>query len=371
MRQLFAVAILLTLQLVLGQEFQCTLEKDDSGERCVFRGINMGKNSTGIKFTYPADVAKPTQVAFVDSNMKQLPSDFWALAGPELKVLQVENCSLVSISIPSGLEELYAKDNSIEEVIVQQGGSGAALRKLDLSGNQLSVVSYVTNCPALEVLNLSGNKLGEVLDLGNFKGLHKLRQLNLSHNEINYLNNTGDVNLGSLEDLDLSHNNILPSDLNIAIFYPFTKLNSLRFNDNFMAQLDYNHLLNIKSLKTVHLNGNNFQCVYLDTMLKHLQQNNLQTPPGERTSCPEQTLNDFCCAGPLPSKPTPPTTKPVGATEPQLRTATEQPNVSSPVEEEADDECGSWASWMWIAVGMGVAVGVLVVVLGVVVLKKQ
>lgn len=376
MWRLFAVALLWAPMLVLGQTFQCTPEKLDSGEHCVFRDVNLGRNTAGVKFAYPADVAKPSQVTFVDSNMEQLPSDFLTLAGPELKVLSVENCGLVSITIPSGLEALYAKDNSIEKVIVHQSGSGGALRTLDLSGNKVRDFSNVTKCQALEMLNLSGNGLEDTLDLGKFKGLNKLRQLDLSHNDINYLDNTGNVNLESLEDLDLSHNNILPSDLKISIFYPYTKLYTLRLNDNLMSQLDYNYLLIIKSLKTVYLNGNNFQCKYLDSMLKHLKQNNLQTPPGELTSCRETNLDGFCCTGPLPTKPTPSTSKPILTTptvepiKPQPSSTTEQSNILQPVEgKESDQDGGSIPIWKYV-VGGGVIVLVIAIV-GFVIYKKM
>lgn len=375
MRRLFIVAILLTPQLVLGQEFLCTVEKLDSGdEHCVFRDVNLRKNTAGARFAYPADVAKPSQVTFVDSNMKQLPSNFLTLAGPELRVLRVENCGLVSVTITSGLEELHAKGNSIEKVIVHQSGSGGPLRSLDLSGNELNDVTNLTKCQALEELNLSGNKLEDVLDLGKFKGLNNLRKLDLTHNNINYLDNTGNVNLESLEDLNLGHNNIIPSDLNIAIFYPFAKLHTLRLNDNLMSQLDYNHLLNIKPLKTVYLNGNNFKCDYLESMLKHLQQNNLQTPPGQPTSCPDKVFNDFCCTGSLPTKPTPPTTKaPPIIVDPTKSPATDD-SIISPTEESnrgSNHTDDSLPSWTWIVAGVGIALIVIAAAIGVVVWKKQ
>lgn len=274
----------------------------------MFRGVELTKNLDQAKFYYPADVAKPSRVAFVDSYMKELPLDFLTLAGPELKVLRVESCGLESVTIPSGLEELYARDNFIREDIVYENGQWGSLRVLDLSKNEVSDVSQLTRFQQLEELNLSGNNVsdvlddGNVLDLGKFDGLNKLHMLNLSYNDINYLDNTGNVNLESLEDLDLSHNNILPSDLNIAIFYPFTQLHTLRLNDNCMAQLDYNYLLNIKSIKSVYLNGNNFECGYLDSMLKHLNNNGLETPTGDSNSCSDITVNEFCCTGLLPIK---------------------------------------------------------------------
>lgn len=372
MWQQYVVVIIIIIQLVESQDFQCSLEKLDSVEYCIFRNVKLGRNMDDVRFTYPNEVNRPNQVAFLGSNMRQLPSNFLKLVGPDLKILRVENCGLESITITSGLEALHAKNNLIEKVIVHQSASGV-LRMLDLSENQLSDVSNVTRCQTLEVLNLSGNKLGDVLDLGKFRGMNNLRKLDLSHNDINYLDNTDNVNLESLEDLDLSHNNILPSDLNMTIFYPYTKLHTLRLNDNHMSQLDYNHLLNVKLLKTIYLNGNNFKCSYLDSMLKHLQQNGLQTPPGETGSCFDKTFKDFCCTGPLPT--TPPIKVPtpnVDPIVPQTRTSTEQPNVPPSAEGKgAGKEEDSPSSIIWIAVGTGIVVVVIAAVIGVMVWRKK
>lgn len=370
MRLPIIITSLLTLHLVAGQEFQCSLEKIDSSEdeHCVFRDVNLKAATSGVKFSYPAGAPKPTHVAFLSSSMKQVPSNFLNLAGAELKVLRVESCGLQSVTIGSGLEALYAKDNTIQTIIVHQSGPDGPLRTLDLSGNSLKDISNVTKCQALETLNLGGNDLGDTLELNKFKGMNNLRKLDLSNNAINYIDNTGNTNLESLEDLDLSHNNILPSDLNIQIFYPLTKLQTLRLNDNLMAQLDYNLLLSIKSLKTVYLNGNNFDCSYLERALQHLQTNNLQTPPGGPYPCKTKIMDGFCCTGPVPTKPTAPA--PIDP-----KTTTEKANVPpTPVPDSAkdgDNDAGSAPSWLWFGVGAGVAALVIAAIVGFVVWKNQ
>lgn len=371
MRQLIAVTTLLTLlHLVAGQEFQCTLEKVDSSENehCVFRDVNLRSATTGAKFSYPAGAPKPTHVAFESSNMKQLPSNFLNLAGPELKVLRVEGCNLQSVTISSGLEALYAKGNQIGSLIVHQSGLDGPLRTLDLSGNILKDISNVTKCQSIETLNLSDNDLGDTLELNKFKGMNNLRMLNLANNYIDYIDNTGRINLESLEDLDLSNNNILPSDLNIEIFYPFTHLHTLRLNDNLMAELDYNMLLNIKSLKTIYLNGNNFDCSYLQEMLQHIQRNNVQTPTGGPYSC-KNNLDGFCCTGSVPMPPTKATAKPTPGPEPE--TTTKRADIPAATVKPDTAKDGGSFSWLWLGVGIGVLVLVGAAIVGFVVWKKK
>uniref|UniRef100_A0A1Q3FB50 Putative mitotic protein phosphatase 1 regulator n=1 Tax=Culex tarsalis TaxID=7177 RepID=A0A1Q3FB50_CULTA len=366
------IAALLLLHLAAGQEFHCSMEKLDSSEDefCVFRNATVLPGTTGAKYNYPADAPKPTHVAFVASYMQHLPAAFLKLAGPELKVLQVKNGGLRSVTISSGLEALHANDNQIETVIVHQSGPDGPLRTVDLSGNSIKDISNVTKCQTLESLNLSGNYLGDTLDLNKFKGMNNLRKLDLANNEINYLDNTGNVNLESLEDLDLSRNNIIPSDLNIAIFYPFTKLHTLRLNDNRMPQLDYNRLLSIKSLKTIYLNGNNFDCTYLERMLQHLQQNNLQTPPGGPYSCKTSIMDGFCCTGSLPTQPTKPTTlqPPAG---PEPKPTTERTNIPPAATEKETGNDGGSSSGLWFGVGVGIAVLLIAAIIGAVLWKNR
>ncbi|KAL1375564.1 hypothetical protein pipiens_017418 [Culex pipiens pipiens] len=255
MRLPIIITSLLTLHLVAGQEFQCSLEKIDSSEdeHCVFRDVNLKAAAAGVKFSYPAGAPKPSHVAFLSSSMKQVPSNFLNLAGPELKVLRVESCGLQSVAISSGLEALYAKDNTIVTVIVHQSGPDGPLRT-------------------------------------------------------------------------------------------------------------------IKSLKTVYLNGNNFDCTYLERMLQHLQANNLQTPPGGPYPCKTKIMDGFCCTGPVPTKPTTP-----GPIDP--KTTTERANVPpTPVPDsgnDGDDGAGSSPSWLWFGVGAGVAAVVIAAIVGFVVWKNQ
>lgn len=215
-------------------------------------------------------------------------------------VVRSERSDLESITVTRDMEKLFVKGNLIEQVVVDPNGSGGSLRVLDLSENRISDVSELAKFRALEMLNLSENYLEDTLDLAKFKGMNKLRVLDLSYNDINYLDNTGDVNLESLEDLNLSHNNLITSDLDLSIFYPYTKLHTLRLNNSYLSSLEYQKLVNIKSLKTVYLNGNNFKCEFLDEMLQFLRENGIATPPGELNTCPGRMLN-FCCTGPLPT----------------------------------------------------------------------
>lgn len=376
MRLILFIATVLIFRSVQGQEFRCSLGKLESAEEeyCIFRDVT--STTGGAKFSYPTGVPKPTRVAFENSNLKQVPADFLRLAGAELKVLRVENCGLESVTISSGLESLYAKGNAIEKVIVHQSGTEGPLRILDLSQNQMTDIKNVTNCKNLEILNLSGNTklFSDLLELQHFKGMNSLRELHLAHNDITYIDNTDDTNLESLELLDLSHNNLITSDLQMKVFYPLTKLHTLRLNDNLMADLSYNHLRNIKSLKTIYLNGNNFDCTYLERMLTFLQQININTPTEPTLySCKTQIMDGMCCTGQLPPKPTvkpmpgPTTVDPIS---PGTITTTERANIPSGTDQREGTDGGGPPSWMWYAIGAGVAVLVLAIA-GIIVWRKK
>lgn len=305
---------LLCIQLSQAQSYECTIEKDGEQEFCVFRSVTFYKNTTNIAFAFPGGASKPVNVAFRESHLVEIPGKFLDVFGEDLKVLKVEDCRLQSVTVTRNMEALYARNNLIEKVFMDQNGECASLVDLDLSSNRLMSVQNITNCGKLKVLNLSSNERlwpKNTIDFSVFADLNMLEVLNLSDNGAFYLDNLKNVGLPSLKLLDLSMNDLLPSDLRLEILKPFVALETLKFNDNNMEQLDYAILTKYKSLKSVHLNGNNFPCTKVKDMLQFLnQQHNIATPLERHSNCGDLQLEGMCCRGPLPRPPTPPTTAP-------------------------------------------------------------
>ncbi|XP_058823123.1 leucine-rich repeat-containing G-protein coupled receptor 5-like [Topomyia yanbarensis] len=352
--------ILLTLyrlSISRAESYECAIERFGSNgeEYCVFHNVHIFKNTTESSFSSPPGIEIPSRVAFKNSSMAHLPAEFLQHFGKELKVLKVEHCQLRSITVTSNMQALYAKDNYISKVIVHQSGQSPILTELDLSANRLESIQNITRCQKLQVLNLSSNeKIAKesVIDLSSYAGFQELRELYLADVGAFYLDNTKGIGLPSLELLDLSKNNLIPSDLRLEHLYEFNALQTLKFNDNNMAQLDYGQLPDLKALKKVYINGNNFPCSTLKVMLQFLHEHNIETPPERNSNCQshQQEVENMCCKY-VPSPPIypKPTERPSTATS-TVPNGAEDPRIDQ--RPAADGEGGNGFLWGIIAIGI-------------------
>lgn len=334
----FLTALILTAMITLSmaETYDCTIEKDGEHEVCVFHNVKYFKNTTRIAFSSPGST-KPERFRFVDCQMVAIPQNFLTIYGDDLKVLEVENCMLETVTITKNMEALHARNNTIEKVLMYRNNQCDNLKTLDLSSNRLESVNNITNCEKLETLNLSENEnlwQESTLDLSLFDRLTQLQDLNLAATGILYTDNSKKTGLPLLKTIDLSKNDILPVDFKLEIFNPFTALETLKLNDNSMGSIDYAHLVDIKPLKTVYLNGNSFQCMKIKDMLVFLEKHGIQTPLDRHSNCEQnyREVEGMCCTGPMPtSRPRPPTASPVekpdGTGIPLIENTTQAPEL--------------------------------------------
>ncbi|XP_055542361.1 leucine-rich repeat-containing G-protein coupled receptor 4-like [Wyeomyia smithii] len=377
-RFLFLIALVST---VVAEVYRCFLENDASTgeEHCVFRNVRYSTTTRDISFEAPSGSALPPRVTFENSSLMHLPDEFLQTFADKLKVLKVEGCMLRSITIIYNMEALYARGNYITEVKIYQDRSNSLIRELDLSANRLKDLRGISSCKNLEVLNLSSNEaLAEesTIDLSTFAIFKQLRELYLSDVGAFYLENN-DFKLPNLQVLDLSRNSLIPSDLRVDSLSQLKALKVLKLNDNNMAELDYGLLPDLNSLTTVYLNGNNFRCDTLRTMLKFLHERNIETPAELYSGCQshQQEVDGMCCADhmvippkPIPSYPTP--------SIPIYTHGTDRPTDIIPIDNEIDDNATSVAQkvddiWLWSTVAFAITLAIIVAAAGFVLYRKR
>nr|XP_029713368.1 carboxypeptidase N subunit 2-like [Aedes albopictus] len=286
---------------VFGITYECEIVEryDIQGQRfCVFRDVQYSSNTTDIAFKASDEKHR---VVFENSQMQHLPKEFLQKF-QDLKILNVTGCNLTSVVITKSMEELIATDNYISKIFVEQHPQNSTLKELHLQSNRISDISNVTsNCKQLRILDLSRNQLladQSDLDLSKFNGLDQLEYLSLADVGALYLVYDKPVSLPSLTLLDLSLNSLLPVDLRVDYFKSFKRLQVLRLNSNGFSQLDYNYFTQMESLKEVYLEGNEFSCKYLKTMLDHLNNKGKKTPVARpATHCPAgyNIVEQMCC----------------------------------------------------------------------------
>jgi Leucine-rich repeat (LRR) protein len=159
----------------------------------------------------------------------------------------------------SSLKSLDVNKNRIQEINLKKNFL-PNLEYLDLSQNRLFSIKNESflNMNKLKHLNLSFNKLDLESELNNvsyFHGLSLLEKLDLSFNEIKYLDSKATFQyLNSLKYLNLSNNRL--KTLDAFIFGYLSNLNQLNLASNNISFLNENCFFNLVNINNLRLSSN-------------------------------------------------------------------------------------------------------------------
>ncbi|XP_053160939.1 transforming growth factor beta activator LRRC33 isoform X2 [Hemicordylus capensis] len=166
----------------------------------------------------PADLPAATEELFLDANIIQI----------------LKNASLVSYQV---LQSLSLRENGLE--LIEPGAflSSRSLTSLSVANNGLSVNYSVTataiwTLTALRKLDLSGNQLTEDMVVTMIQHLSSLESLSLARNAIMRLDHSHFQNLLQLQDLDLQQNYIF--EIESGTFDGLRVLQQLNLAYNYM-----------------------------------------------------------------------------------------------------------------------------------------
>ncbi|KAA8580553.1 hypothetical protein FQN60_013511 [Etheostoma spectabile] len=183
---------------------------------------------------------------------------------PTLSALQLERNSLHYISsnffqVCINVTELDLSDNPIRYIDDHAFTSLDGLRILSLNRNKLtSVPVAVRNLPTLEELDLSKNNIS-TLKCNDFANLKKLRQLSLHQNSISALQECVFKDLIRLQVLKLQNNTL--SKLNGAFKKYLPNLKQLRLNGNKLTAIKHGEFMGLQSLQNLSLHENQIEKV--------------------------------------------------------------------------------------------------------------
>ncbi|XP_067880162.1 slit homolog 3 protein-like [Heterodontus francisci] len=178
------------------------------------------------------------------------------------------NCShqsLVSVphSLPLQTEILLLNFNNITSISLSSFGNLSKLKDLDLSNNQIQHFDPDYSL-SIEKLNLSSNCLTRV---PNFSNLRSLRKLILDHNKISALPRGAFDDLVLLDELSIRGNTVrvLPEH----IFDPLENLRYLTLSANKIKSLPNNSLNNLKNLTAFDVSKNELRTVPQDFFVRN------------------------------------------------------------------------------------------------------
>ncbi|KAL4226043.1 otolith morphogenesis [Mactra antiquata] len=168
--------------------------------------------------------------------------------------------------LPSWVYHLEIQSNGIRELHPENFRGLLKLKLLDVSNNEISFINETVfeNLPSLEELKINHNKLTELPVL---RGNPVLNRLELTHNKIHTINGNGLMRVPQLDMLDLSYNDIghvtnssFPANLSITKLF-------LRHNEIILFEAGC--FYNLTKLEILKLNKNKISHLPKDLFAKN------------------------------------------------------------------------------------------------------
>ena len=177
------------------------------------------------------------------------------LPAQTLRKINLSHMNIVNISEfvrhfqPSGLAVFELAYNRIQKVTKGSFFFFAGLRYLDLSHNEISFIENLAGLSKLEHLNLAFNNLDR-LDNMMLEGLHELKVLDMSHNQLVRVDNEPFLNLFNLHTIDFSSNQIQQFSVSDGL----ESLETLKAGHNKLTNLRF--LQSLRRLQVLDLSYN-------------------------------------------------------------------------------------------------------------------
>ncbi|XP_070539663.1 toll-like receptor Tollo [Ptychodera flava] len=178
-------------------------------------------------------------------------------------------------NIPS-LKTLNLKKTGIESLANLTFEGCTSLSKLDLSLNFIGEIPKgflnQVNAPSVEYLYMQSSNISHLAKYA-FKDSSRLREIDLSHNNLKTLPKYAFYRLSALKILDLSHNNIF--HIEDESLYRLQDLQELKLNDNFLTNLNLfpyiQAALTIKTFLNMEANPLSCDCDMFTVLYKYNQ----------------------------------------------------------------------------------------------------
>lgn len=200
---------------------------------------NFGKNPNFICTVSNAEVLTNINYTFYITSNKFTPNDY---NDDEVKTVVLQKSKFDYI--PSKFCETF---KNLQSLKASRVGISTSLNS-------------ISNCTSLLELDLSHNLI-EVIELGTFSSLYRLRTINLESNKIENLDGFLFSSLTALESLNIGDNFIAKISENFL--KPFKNLHAFHAHQNFLTEIDLIFIGN-RELKTINFEANQISSVHSD-----------------------------------------------------------------------------------------------------------
>lgn len=189
------------------------------------------------------------------------------------KYIFASNNNITRFTIAEATTYLNLNQNQIHNVTCESDNS--QMTNLILSSNALKGLGCITSLKDLKYLDLSFNEIGK-LNPNSFAMLTNIETLKLKSSKISNLVFGVFSHQNNLKNLDISYNYLGNVPLNV--FLAATNLKTLFIDGNNITEFSYHDLkLAFKSIVTIGVGDNNFNCTFLAEAIKFLNGQDVKT----------------------------------------------------------------------------------------------
>lgn len=193
---------------------------------------------------------------YIDSFIEEIPN---------VKKVYLTGNQIRELRIPRNVQQLKLENNKLKTIHVTEENM---LTELILKNNSLSDISNLGKLKSLETLDLSYNNI-QYLQPQVFEQLKKLKSLRLHECHITTIDLIVFTYLTDLQILDLSGNILTNFDLKQLA--PLKHLKTLNLENCGLDQLNIQSIQNqFPELKEIAIDGNNWDCTYLRQLVAEL-----------------------------------------------------------------------------------------------------
>lgn len=237
--------------------------------------VNVSNNFIKNIETYAFAQLKNLRVVNLQFNNLTTIQDGLFASNKALQTLDLSYNSIFSIGnafSANSLETLRLQYNKLHAVNFKLPTS---LIYLNLSFNEINAIEKDAffGLTSLVSLFLNDNRL-KTIPIGCFKDLKTLKQLDLSHNKLTVIAFGVFSGLENMNRLNIANNSI--NTLTESAFSNLESLKNLSIEDNLISRINGDAITKyLKSLETVALSGNKFDCNYLTELIADLEKHEI------------------------------------------------------------------------------------------------
>lgn len=244
-----------------------TLDEDLFENNRQLREVNLSKNKLQhipkkIFRSVVEEVTLYIEYNYIDTFTEEIPN---------VKKVYLTGNEIEEVRIPRDIQQFKLENSKVKTIIVTEE---TIITELILKNNSLTDISNIGKLKNLEVLDLSYNQI-QYLQPQVFQQLKKLKSLRLHECQITTIETTIFTYLTELQILDLSGNKLTNFDL--QQLGHLTHLETLNLYNCGLNQLNIPVIQKqLPALKEIAIDGNNWDCEYLRELVAELNKRKIK-----------------------------------------------------------------------------------------------